>query len=173
MRVNRHKMKADREAVLALRPPPAARPMPRCGRTRARSRRRSSARAARAFAGLGGLLAARHHLLWVYCPAATPARDVDLRTFSRHRDAAITSLILGTVLPLVPASCAVRPARAPVQNQHRRRDADRAHAASPRRVGCLVSAGATTLGLLVTTCRPAGSASGPLLTANVVLSRRS
>jgi hypothetical protein len=35
-----------------------------------------------------------HHFLWVYCPACRTARDIDLRALDRHRDAAVTSLIL-------------------------------------------------------------------------------
>ena len=42
---------------------------------------------------IGAALAARHHFLWVYCPACRTTRDIDLRTLDRHRDAAVTSLI--------------------------------------------------------------------------------
>jgi hypothetical protein len=42
---------------------------------------------------IGAALAARHHFLWVYCPACQTTRDIDLRTLDRHRDAAVTSLI--------------------------------------------------------------------------------
>ncbi|MGH6673886.1 MAG: hypothetical protein ACRECV_18205 [Xanthobacteraceae bacterium] len=42
---------------------------------------------------IGAALAARHHFLWVYCPACRTARDIDLRTVDRQRDAAVTSLI--------------------------------------------------------------------------------
>ena len=42
---------------------------------------------------IGAALTARHHFLWVYCPACRTTRDIDLRTLDRHRDAAITSLI--------------------------------------------------------------------------------
>jgi hypothetical protein len=42
---------------------------------------------------IGAALAARHHFLWVYCPACRTARDIDLRTRDRHRNAAVTSLI--------------------------------------------------------------------------------
>jgi hypothetical protein len=40
---------------------------------------------------IGAALAARHHFLWVYCPACRTTRDVDLRALDRHRDAAVTS----------------------------------------------------------------------------------
>jgi hypothetical protein len=42
---------------------------------------------------IGAALVARHHFLWVYCPACRTTRDIDLRTLDRHRDAAVTSLI--------------------------------------------------------------------------------
>jgi hypothetical protein len=42
---------------------------------------------------IGAALAARHHFLWVYCPACRTTRDIDLRALDRHRDAAVTSLI--------------------------------------------------------------------------------
>ena len=42
---------------------------------------------------IGAALAARHHFLWVYCPACRSTRDIDLRTLDRHRDATVTSLI--------------------------------------------------------------------------------
>jgi hypothetical protein len=42
---------------------------------------------------IGAALTARHHFLWVYCPACRTTRDIDLRTLDRHRDAAVTSLI--------------------------------------------------------------------------------
>jgi hypothetical protein len=42
---------------------------------------------------IGAALTARHHFLWVYCPACRTTRDIDLRTLDRHPDAAVTSLI--------------------------------------------------------------------------------
>jgi hypothetical protein len=42
---------------------------------------------------IGAALTARHHFLWVYCPACRTTRDIDLRTLDRHRNAAVTSLI--------------------------------------------------------------------------------
>ena len=42
---------------------------------------------------IGATVAARHHFLWVYCPACRTTRDVDLRALDRHRNAAVTSLI--------------------------------------------------------------------------------
>jgi hypothetical protein len=42
---------------------------------------------------IGAALTARHHFLWVYCPACRTTRGIDLRTLDRHRDAAVTSLI--------------------------------------------------------------------------------
>jgi hypothetical protein len=38
-------------------------------------------------------ITARHHFLWVYCPACRTMRDLDLRALSRHRDGAVTALI--------------------------------------------------------------------------------
>jgi hypothetical protein len=42
---------------------------------------------------IGAALTSWHHFRWVYCRACRTARDVDLRTRDRHRDAAVTSLI--------------------------------------------------------------------------------
>jgi hypothetical protein len=42
---------------------------------------------------IGAALTARHHFLWVYCPACRTTRDIDLRTLDLHRDAAVTSVI--------------------------------------------------------------------------------
>ena len=40
---------------------------------------------------IGAALGARHHFLWVYCPACRTTRDIDLRTLDRHRNAAVTA----------------------------------------------------------------------------------
>jgi hypothetical protein len=37
---------------------------------------------------IGAALTARHHFLWVYCPACRITRDIDLRKLDRHWDAA-------------------------------------------------------------------------------------
>jgi hypothetical protein len=42
---------------------------------------------------IGAALMARHHSLWVYCPACRTTRDIALRTLDRPPDAAVTSLI--------------------------------------------------------------------------------
>jgi hypothetical protein len=42
---------------------------------------------------IAAALAARHHFLWVYCPACRTTVGHRPRALDRHRDAAITSLI--------------------------------------------------------------------------------
>ena len=88
---------------------------------------------------IGAALAARYHFLWVYCPACRTTRDIDparsIATVTRGHEPDPF-----TVLPLVPSSCTVRSTRAPLENQYRRRNADRAHAASPSHVGSPASA---------------------------------
>ena len=76
---------------------------------------------------------AGYWFLWVRCPACRTTNAIDLRALDRHRDAAVTSLISGTVLPLLPAERAVRRARPAIPDQHRRRNAGRAPAKSIRR----------------------------------------
>jgi hypothetical protein len=69
---------------------------------------------------IGATVVARHHFLWVYCPACRTTRDIDLRTLDRHRDAAINEPDPVAVLPLLPTSPALCGAG---ENKHRRRDA--------------------------------------------------
>ena len=72
---------------------------------------------------IGAAITAGYWFLWVRCPACRTINAIDLRTLDRHPDAAVTSLIPGIVLPLVPAECAIRRARAPIANEHCRRNA--------------------------------------------------
>ena len=60
---------------------------------------------------IGAALTARHHFLWVYCPAC---RTIDLRTLDRHRNAAVTSLIPSLSCRSCRPQCTLRPARAAV-----------------------------------------------------------
>jgi hypothetical protein len=75
-------------------------------------------------------LASRHRFLWVYCPACRTMRDIDLRTLDRHREAAVTSLIPALSCRSRRPNAPLADTRAAVEKQHRRRDADRAYAAS-------------------------------------------
>jgi hypothetical protein len=42
---------------------------------------------------IGAAISARYWFLWVRCPACRTINAIDLRTFSRHGGAAVTSLI--------------------------------------------------------------------------------
>src|SRR5690349_22977422 len=42
---------------------------------------------------IGAAITAGYWFLWVRCPACRTTNAIDLRTFDRHRDAAVTSLI--------------------------------------------------------------------------------
>lgn len=41
---------------------------------------------------IAAALSARHHFLWVHCPACRAVRDVDLRTLNRNHDSTVTGL---------------------------------------------------------------------------------
>jgi hypothetical protein len=41
---------------------------------------------------IAAALSARHHFLWVHCPACRAVRDVDLRTVKCNHDSAVTAL---------------------------------------------------------------------------------
>jgi len=43
---------------------------------------------------IGAAIAAQYWFLWARCPACRTTSSIDLRTLDRHRDAAVTSLIL-------------------------------------------------------------------------------
>jgi hypothetical protein len=72
---------------------------------------------------IGAALAARHHFLWVYCPACRTTRDVDLRALDRHRDAAVTSLIplvsCRSCRPNEPFAELVRPSKTSIADEMR------------------------------------------------------
>jgi hypothetical protein len=71
---------------------------------------------------IGAAITAGYWFLWVRCPACNTTNAIDLRTLDRHRDAAATSHSRA-VLPIMPAERAVRRTRAPIADQHRRRNA--------------------------------------------------
>src|SRR5215831_14505347 len=81
---------------------------------------------------IGAAIKAGYWFLWVRCPACRTINAIDLRTRDRHPDAAVSSLI--PALPLVSAERAVRRARAAIKDQHRRRNARGASAASAWRM---------------------------------------
>jgi hypothetical protein len=98
MGFNRRKMEAERkakaDAEAAARRATDAKVLKDAERLIAAWNDRQAQRMPLLFAPtIGAALAARHHFLWVYCPACRTTRDVDLRTLDRHRDAAVTSLI--------------------------------------------------------------------------------
>jgi hypothetical protein len=41
---------------------------------------------------IAAALSARHHFLWVHCPACRAVRDVDLRTLNCNHDSTVTAL---------------------------------------------------------------------------------
>src|SRR5215472_12442861 len=67
---------------------------------------------------IGAAIKADYWFLWVRCPACRTTNAIDLHTLDRHPDAAVTSLTPA----LSCRSCAVRGARAPIADQHRRRN---------------------------------------------------
>src|SRR5947209_3063273 len=81
---------------------------------------------------IGAAITAGYWFLWVRCPACRTTNAIDLRTLDRHRDAAVTSLHSGTVLPVVPAKCAICPAGAVIADQHCGRNARGVHAPNAR-----------------------------------------
>jgi hypothetical protein len=98
MGFNRQKMEAERkakaDAEVAARRAADSRVLADAKRLIAVWNERQARRMPLLFAPtIGAALTARHHFLWVYCPACRTTRDVDLRSLDRHRDAAITSLI--------------------------------------------------------------------------------
>jgi hypothetical protein len=78
---------------------------------------------------IGAAITAGYWFLWVRCPACRTTNALDLRTLDRHRDAAVTSLYPGALLPIMPAERAVCRAGPVVGDQHCRRNARRASAA--------------------------------------------
>ncbi len=78
---------------------------------------------------IGAAIAARYWFLWVRCPACRNTSAVDLRTFDRHPDAAVTSLISSlschSCRPNAPFAELVRLSRASIADEmrveHRRR----------------------------------------------------
>jgi phage FluMu protein Com len=72
---------------------------------------------------IGAAIAAGYWFLWVRCPACRTANAIDLRTLDpsprRGRDKSHSR----AVMPLVPAECTIRRARASIPNEHRRRNA--------------------------------------------------
>ncbi len=98
MGFNRRKMEAERkakaDAETAARRAADAQVLADAERLIAAWNERQGRRMPLLFAPpIGAALAARHHFLWVYCPACRATRDVDLRSLDRHPDAAVTSLI--------------------------------------------------------------------------------
>ena len=83
---------------------------------------------------IGAAITAGYWFLWVRCPACRTINAIDLRALDRHPDAGGNEPHSRIVLPLVPAECAIRGARAPIVNEHCRRNAHRAHAAGAWRI---------------------------------------
>jgi|SRR5262252_6899915 hypothetical protein len=83
---------------------------------------------------IGAAVKANYWFLWVRCPACRTINAIDLRGLDRHPDAAVSSLIPALSMPIMPAEWALRRARAPIADEHRRRNARGASAASARRV---------------------------------------
>jgi hypothetical protein len=83
---------------------------------------------------IGAAIAAGFWFLWVRCPACRTINAIDLRTLDRHHDAAVSSLIPAFVLSVMPAERAVRRVGKAIGNEHRRRNARGASAASAWRL---------------------------------------
>jgi hypothetical protein len=56
----------------------------------------------------------RYGFGWVRCPTCRTQQSVELHSFDRHSDPAITSLICDAVVSRLPAECAIIPRNRPV-----------------------------------------------------------
>src|SRR6201987_3745573 len=63
---------------------------------------------------VGAAITAGYWFLWVRCPACRTINAIDLRALDRHPDAAVTGLIPGAVVPILPTERAVCRTRAAV-----------------------------------------------------------
>jgi hypothetical protein len=72
---------------------------------------------------IGATIAAGFWFLWVRCPACRTINAIDLRTLDRHRDAAVTSLILAlscrSCRPNAPFAELVRLSRTSIADEMR------------------------------------------------------
>lgn len=122
MGFNRRKMEAERkakaDAEAAARRATDAQVLQDAERLIGAWNERQSRRMPLLFAPtIGAALAARHHFLW---PFVRPVAPLGTLTCARSTGAAMPRSRAWpvAVLPLLPASCTVRSARAAVQNQH-------------------------------------------------------
>jgi hypothetical protein len=83
---------------------------------------------------IGAAITAHYWYLWVCCPACRTINAIDLRTLDRHHDAAVTSLIPALSCRSCRPKRALCRTRASIADQHRRRNARGASAASAWRV---------------------------------------
>lgn len=98
MGFNSRKMEADRkadaDAEAAARRATDAQVLEAAERLIAAWNERQAKRMSMLFSPtIGAAIAARYWFLWVRCPACRSTSSIDLRTFDRHPDAAVTSLI--------------------------------------------------------------------------------
>jgi hypothetical protein len=72
---------------------------------------------------VGAALKARHHLLWVYCPACRTTGGIDLRTLDRHRDATVDQpypiAVMSLVRPNAPFAELVRLSKTSIADEMR------------------------------------------------------
>jgi hypothetical protein len=83
---------------------------------------------------IGAAIKAGYWFLWVCCPACRSISSIDLRGLDRHPDAAVTHLIPALSCRSCRPNALVRRTRAPIADEHRRRNARGASPASARRM---------------------------------------
>jgi hypothetical protein len=67
---------------------------------------------------IGTAITAGYWFLWVCCPACRTTNAIDLRTLDRHRRRGRDQSHSGALMPLMPAECTLRRARALVADKH-------------------------------------------------------